>query len=94
MSENLARCVDARTTTGQPRTALTSRAVIDQAKGVLMAVRQVDEDGGVLVAGGPVPAGERQVTPGGGTVHRRRDRKRRSGTGRTWVAVGGVIALG
>ncbi|GAB3729707.1 GAF and ANTAR domain-containing protein [Amycolatopsis oliviviridis] len=39
-----ARYLDARTTIGQLRTALTSRAVIDQAKGVLMAVRRVDED--------------------------------------------------
>ncbi len=34
----------ARNHTDQLRTALTSRAVIDQAKGIIMAVRQVDAD--------------------------------------------------
>ncbi len=39
-----ARYLDARSTVDQLRTALTSRAVIDQAKGVLMAVRRIDAD--------------------------------------------------
>lgn len=39
-----ARYLEARESTEQLRTALTSRAVIDQAKGVLMAVRQIDAD--------------------------------------------------
>jgi AmiR/NasT family two-component response regulator len=38
------RYVTARETVGQLRTALTSRAVIDQAKGMLMAVHRVSED--------------------------------------------------
>lgn len=38
------RYLDAREATEQLRTALTSRAVIDQAKGVLMAARQIDAD--------------------------------------------------
>ncbi len=39
-----ARYLEARETTEQLRNALTSRAVIDQARGVLMAVRQIDAD--------------------------------------------------
>lgn len=39
-----ARYLEARESAEQLRTALTSRAVIDQAKGVLMAARQIDAD--------------------------------------------------
>ncbi|WP_181774970.1 GAF and ANTAR domain-containing protein [Amycolatopsis pittospori] len=38
------RYLEARETIQQLQTALTSRAIIDQAKGVLMAVRQIDAD--------------------------------------------------
>ncbi|MEV7094969.1 GAF and ANTAR domain-containing protein [Amycolatopsis sp. NPDC051045] len=38
------RYVTARETVGQLRSALTSRAVIDQAKGMLMAVHRISED--------------------------------------------------
>lgn len=38
------RYLEARDTTEHLRAALTSRAVIDQAKGMLMAIRQVDAD--------------------------------------------------
>jgi hypothetical protein len=38
------RYLDAREATEQLRTVLTSRTVIDQAKGVLMAARQIDAD--------------------------------------------------